>query len=160
VISIWRIKPEDGDILRHLRLAALSDAPFAFASTYTDKSARSLVEWGDRARAWAEGFDGATFFAPDSEEPVGLVGGYNTNSVPPMVELVSMWTAPQVRGMGVARLLIRVLLAWAGAGGADAVGVWVTEGNDPADNLYTAVGFVQVPGRERSVLGPASKSSA
>lgn len=148
MISIRRIGPDDADILRSLRLAALSDAPSAFSSTYTNESSRSLLEWAERAHAGAVGFDRATFFAFDSGEPVGIVGGYRANSESPIVELVSMWTAPLARGTGIGKELIRAVLAWAGDGGAEAVGIWVTEGNAPAVSLYTAAGFVQVQGRE------------
>jgi len=148
VISIRRIEPGDGDILSCLRLAALSDSPSAFSSTYSDESSRSAIEWAERVQASASGFDRATFFAFHSEEPVGIVGGYRENPESPIVELVSMWTAPLARRMGVGRDLIRALLAWAREGDAEAVGIWVTEGNASAVSLYTAAGFVQIQGRE------------
>ncbi|WP_462188796.1 MULTISPECIES: hypothetical protein [unclassified Frankia] len=46
-----RIEPDEGMLLRRLRLAALADAPSAFWQTLAEASARPAEEWDARARA-------------------------------------------------------------------------------------------------------------
>ena len=141
VISIRRIEPGDGDILSCLRLAALSDSPSAFSSTYSDESSRSAIEWAERVQASASGFDRATFFAFHSEEPVGIVGGYRENPESPIVELVSMWVNPSARRAGIGRALVGAILDWARETEASEVALGVIQGNAAAERLYTAMAF-------------------
>lgn len=153
VVHIRRIEAGDGDLLRRIRLAALLDAPFAFASVHADEVNRSHTQWSELAEARATGFDQATFLALVSGELVGIVGGFRPDS-DPKVELVSMWTAPRARRSGVGADLVRALLSWAEAGGARSVELWVTEDNAPAVRLYASLGFV--PTGDSAPLRPGS----
>jgi GNAT superfamily N-acetyltransferase len=146
--SVRRIEPGEGEVLRELRLAALADTPSAFSSLYAEEASRTSAEWTELAQLGADGFDRSTFLAFDEGGAVGIVGGYRPDPGSQFVELVSMWTLPSARRGGVGRALIDALFRWAGESGAEAVRIWVTEGNDPALNLYSAAGFVQIEGRE------------
>ena len=53
MISIRRINPDDADLLRTIRLRALSDTPIAFGSTYAREVAFPEQEWQSRAGAKA-----------------------------------------------------------------------------------------------------------
>jgi GNAT superfamily N-acetyltransferase len=139
---VRRIRPDEGAVLRDVRLAALADAPSAFGSTYAAESLLTSEDWADRASATSAGPQRATFFAVDDDAIVGLVGGYRPDVAPSRVELVSMWTAPVARRTGVGRLLIGAVLDWARAYGGQTVELWVTRGNVGAENLYRAMGFV------------------
>jgi ribosomal protein S18 acetylase RimI-like enzyme len=153
VVHIRRIEPGDGDLLRRIRLAALLDAPFAFASLHADEANRTHAKWSELAEARATGFDQATFLALVAGEVVGIVGGLRPDSNP-TVELVSMWTAPGARRMGVGADLVRALLSWAQAGGARSVELWVTADNAPAVSLYQSLGIV--PTGDSAPLRPGS----
>ena len=65
---------DDWPALRDIRLAALRDAPDAFASTYAEQAAFEEADWRQRIAR------GGTFlaFVPevDASEPAGLAGGY------------------------------------------------------------------------------------
>jgi len=141
-VDIRRIRPDEGQVLRELRLAALQDAPTAFSSTFGAEAAFTDSLWEERARRGAAGDDLATLVAVDGERPVGLVVGLREPPGAPDVELVSMWTAPGVRRRGVARALAQALLDWAGATGAAEVRLWVTRGNVAAERLYAGLGFL------------------
>jgi ribosomal protein S18 acetylase RimI-like enzyme len=140
---VRRIRPEDIDILRLVRLAALAEAPSAFGSSFDQEALLSDQEWADRAQAGSSGFERSTFFAVAAEQVVGLVGGYRSDPASPIVELVSMWTDPIVRRRGVGRALVEAVIDWARCGGAQSVQLWVTRGNTPAENLYRTIGFVE-----------------
>ena len=140
---VRRIRPEEGAVLRDVRLAALADTPSAFASTYAREALLTARDWADRARKGSTGPGQATFFCVGGRGVVGLVGGYRPDPVSSRVELVSMWTHPSARRAGVGRLLVGAVLAWARTGGAPEVGLWVTRGNVGAERLYRAMGFVE-----------------
>lgn len=55
--------------------------------------------------------------------------------------LVSMWVSPQVRGSGVAGLLVDAAAAQVRAAGAARLTLWVAEGNERARAFYRRMGF-------------------
>ncbi len=138
---------EDWQALRDIRLAALRDAPDAFASTYEEQAAFEEADWRQRIAR------GGTFLAylpkvdasevdaseVDASEPAGLAGGYQQG--PGTVGLISMFVRPQARGRGVGEALIAAVLDWARARSATSVHLWVTETNKPARLLYERCGF-------------------
>ena len=138
-IRVRRVRPDEADVLREIRLRALADAPSAFASTHEREAAYDDAVWDDRARASAAGDAAATFLAVDGDQRVGMVTGIPTAGG--VVELVGMWTAPEVRRRGVGVRLVDAIVGWAGEVGAERVELWVTIGNEPAQRLYERLGF-------------------
>ncbi len=139
--DIRRISPADGAELKAIRLAALMDSPSAFGSTYAEEVTRSDAEWSARARLASTGVDRITLLARIDEQTVGIAGGYREETRPAQVDLVSMWTAPEVRRTGTGRLLVRAVIDWAAETLASSVGLWVIRGNTPAQLLYESMGF-------------------
>jgi ribosomal protein S18 acetylase RimI-like enzyme len=140
-VDIRRITPDDGPDLRAVRLAALTDTPSAFGSTYDEEVGRSDDEWSDRARWASAGVERITLLARQRDRTVGIAGGYREETGSTEVHLVSMWTAPEVRRSGLGRQLVRAVIDWALETGALSVGLWVTRGNGPAQLLYESMGF-------------------
>jgi ribosomal protein S18 acetylase RimI-like enzyme len=140
-ISVRRIAAGEGALLRDVRLRALHDSPTAFASTLAAEAVENDSHWADRALSGSAGHDTATFVAVRADGVVGLVVGYHPDPSRRAIELVSMWTAPSARRHGVARGLVDTLVSWADEAAADAVELWVTEGNAAAMTLYRAAGF-------------------
>ncbi|MFW0181343.1 N-acetyltransferase family protein [Rothia sp. P5766] len=70
--------------------------------------------------------------------------GYFDSKTPEL----SLWVAPEHRGQGLGRRLLRALLSDAGRLGATQVSLSVEDGNQ-ARQLYLAEGFVPVAGREK-----------
>ncbi len=147
MITVRRISPDQADLLRGVRLAALADAPAAFGSTLEGEIAFLDDVWNERARLGSAGDERATFLAwHDVGGIVGIAGGHRSDATDAtdatVVELVSMWTDPSVRRSGTGRLLVQTVIDWATTTGAEQVELWVTRGNDPAQLLYESLGFV------------------
>jgi GNAT superfamily N-acetyltransferase len=128
---------DDWAAMRDIRLAALQDAPDAFAATYHQEVSFTEAQWRTRIDR------GGSFLAyvPEvsASDPAGLSCGYLTD--PDTVNLVSMWVNPQARGHGVGQALIAAVTGWARARAAQSVHLWVTETNSPARRLYQRCGF-------------------
>ena len=142
---------DDWPALRDIRLAALWDAPDAFASTYAEQAAFEEADWRQRIAR------GGTFLAfipeADASEPAGLVGGYDYGAG--TVGLISMFVRPEARGHGVGEALIAAVLDWARARNATSVHLWVTETNKPARLLYERCGFSLTGERQPLPSNPA-----
>ena len=142
---------DDWPALRQIRLAALQDAPDAFASTYAREETLDEAAW--RARISRGGSFLAYVQEISASEPVGLVGGHETE--PGTVGLISMWVRPQARGHGVGEALIAAVLDWAQARHARSVHLWVTETNKAARRLYERCGFKPTGERQPLPSNPA-----
>jgi GNAT superfamily N-acetyltransferase len=131
--EIRRVGPGDWAALRDVRLAALADAPHAFASTLAQERGYGEQRWRDATGRTAY------FLAWDGGRPVGLVGGFARDGGG--WHVVSMWVSPPERGTGVAGLLIEAVAGHAAAQGAPDLTLWVTDGNDRARAFYQRAGF-------------------
>ena len=141
VVTVRRITAVEGMILKRVRLTALADTPSAFGSTFEAEHAMADHQWVERAVAGSDGPLRTTFLAEEGGEVVGLAGGYRPVPESEIVELVSMWTAPDQRRRSTGRALVEAVLGWAAATGASTVSLWVTEGNAAALGLYESCGF-------------------
>lgn len=124
-------------MLRRVRLAALADSPAAFGATLEHELALGEEDWRRRTGT------GATFLAWQRGEPVGLVTVFPQPGEGGQGEwhLVSMWGSPQVRGSGVARLLVEAAVAQVKAAGGTRLTLWVADGNGRARAFYRRMGF-------------------
>jgi ribosomal protein S18 acetylase RimI-like enzyme len=138
VIELRILGQDDWQVWRALRLAALTEAPYAFAST--------LADWqgeGDREARWRDrlGIAGShNAVAALDGEPVGMASGVPSEQED-TVELISMWVAATARGRGVGDALVRDVERWALLSGARVLRLGVTDGNEAAAGLYLRSGF-------------------
>jgi ribosomal protein S18 acetylase RimI-like enzyme len=170
-IVIRRLARDDWQQARDARLAALADAPYAFASTLAKEQAYDDDHWRKRAGS------GRTFGAFDGARIIGLATGIPTDELELRAtpgaakpgaakpgapkpgaarpsaagdywQLVGMWVAPDYRGQGAADRLVEAVCERARQAGAVAVTLWVTEINDRALALYRRHGFAPTGVRE------------
>lgn len=133
------LSPDDWQVWRRLRLAALAEAPYAFGSR--------LADWqgeGDRAERWRDRLElpgSYNVVALLDEQPVGMASGVPADE-PGVVELISMWVSPAARGRGVGDRLIQAVEQWARQGQAKVLRLSVMQGNEAAERLYQRCGFV------------------
>lgn len=136
-ISVRRLGADDWRTWRDVRLAALADAPDAFASSLARE--RDYDEAG-----WRERLDpdlGMKAVACADRHPVGLVGAWVPQSRPGAVELFSMWVDPSWRGRGVGDLLVTETVTWARENHHKHVELWVVDDNVASQRLYHRHGF-------------------
>ena len=141
--EVRRIRPDDWEGSRRVRLAALLDSSDAYSATYAQAAALTDQVWIDRALVGSEGSTQATFLVVDNTPtPRGMVTGLTDLDEPSSCQLVSLWVEPELRRQGFGLRLTEALTEWATAQAFDKIHLWVTVGNSPAAQLYQANGFV------------------
>jgi ribosomal protein S18 acetylase RimI-like enzyme len=139
-LSVRALEGDDWQAFRQIRLAALQDAPEAFASSFD--SERELDEEFWRLRLGRS----SRLLAELDDEPVGIVslGRAREDGV---AELFGMWVVPSQRGRGVAWQLTEAAAEHARGRGHRAVKLWVSTDNGRAVAFFSSYGFR--PGNER-----------
>ena len=148
-VQVRRAHPDEWAAVRDVRLAALADAPDAFASTLGRELGYPEARWRSLIGDWP------WFLAWSGGTPAGLVAAVPAEaSREPAAagqrawHLVSMWVSPQARGQGVADLLVRAVLDQAEAAGALWLTLWVAAGNARARGFYLRMGFTPTGRRQ------------
>jgi len=139
VIEVFEIGPDEWQLWRKLRRAALADAPTSFKST--------LAQWsgpGDTEERWRARLASAALNLVLSwnREPSGML-----SAVPPdskgAIRLMSVWVAPAARGRGIGDAAIHRVVTWARAQHAYRhLVLSVKADNTKAIELYRRHGFL------------------
>ncbi len=153
--AIRRIRLEDVDAWRAVRLRALQDVPEAFGSTYAETLTRPPEYWSERAAASAAGGESTIVLADSGDGLVGLVGGHCPTDQTEVRELISMWVDPSVRGTRLAERLVNQVVDWAALEGSTRLELWVTETNERAHRFYERLGFADTGARQLHPSNPA-----
>jgi ribosomal protein S18 acetylase RimI-like enzyme len=136
VIELRELTSDDWQVWRELRLAALEEAPYAFGSQLSDWVDAEEGRW--RARLDLPG--SRNVVAVLDGRPVGMASGLRAEE-DGVVELVSMWIAPDGRGRGIGDRLMAQVEQWAREADAQVLKLSVANGNEIAHNLYLRAGF-------------------
>ena len=136
--SVTRIRADQWQILRDVRLCALEEAPYAFGTTLAEGLKRTDRDWRDMARDHATLSDRAYFMAYVGGNPCGMAGCYR--KVSDTVVLTAMWVAPEFRRQKTGEQIVCAVIKWAREGGASTLEAWVSE-NNPARFFYQKIGF-------------------
>jgi ribosomal protein S18 acetylase RimI-like enzyme len=156
--GVRRLSTADAAALRAARIEALTEAPYAFASTLERELRHTEQTWrdrlanersvyfgvfgGDRLAGMVAGLAPGFFADPDPAVPVAA-GAWH---------LVSMWVSPELRGQGLADALVAAVCAAARARGGTAMELWVTGVNHRAEAFYRRAGFA--PTGDRQLVFP------
>lgn len=135
------VSAEDWKDFKAVRLRALADSPTSFGATLADATALPDTAWRTRIDG-----PGPKIIGYVGEEPVA-VGGLFPPEGTSDAFIWGMWVAPEARGRGLGRGILRDLLARADRLGRTVL-LHVTEGNDGARRLYEGHGFVSTGERE------------
>jgi ribosomal protein S18 acetylase RimI-like enzyme len=146
VLDVHALTPGDWQVLRTIRLRALSESACAFTSHYDRESRWSEQQWRHR-------FDAADWVvAVDRGEMIGIAGLVDGQFDEPQ-HVESMWVAPSHRHGGVCRSLLEGLAEIARRGGRTELWLWVLEDNTTARRAYERLGFVWTGERQPVAAG-------
>lgn len=165
MLSIRRVRVDEWEAVRDLRLESLSDplAPIAFLDTRASAEARSDDFWRDRTARAAESDDGAQLVAEDDGEWVGSLtvllrrpgatDHLHRTVAHPSADVVGVWVRPTHRGDGTIDALLEAAVEWAVAHGAQTVSLDVHVDNHRAQGAYRRFGFRATGEVTQSVAG-------
>jgi ribosomal protein S18 acetylase RimI-like enzyme len=139
MIEIQPMLPEQWQLHKAVRCAALADAPYAFSSTLDDALKRSDEDWQQITNQYASHPNSLTFFAFENDFTCGMAACVINGEV---VELYAVWVEPGCRGKGVGRALIDFGREWSRSKGAARIRVGIFEDNPGALAFYRSIGFV------------------
>ncbi|GLZ43249.1 GNAT family N-acetyltransferase [Actinokineospora sp. NBRC 105648] len=128
---IRRATPDDWADVRAIRLLALAEAPYAFASNLAAEEPLPAGHWQE----WPAKH--AVFLAWSDAHPVAIAVGIPGDAV----ELISVWTHPSTRGTGLATAMITTVVEW--AEGSTRINAWAVENNPRALRFYERLGFTR-----------------
>lgn len=141
-IIVRKFETAESSAYRSLRLSALEESPDAFGSTLGAEQLRTAEEWASRLQIGCDSGLDLPLIAQVGTTAAGLAWGKVDRSDNTIVHLYQMWVAPEFRGRGVARLLLRTIVAWAASLQARSVHLGVVCRESSAMRLYASEGFV------------------
>ena len=134
--------PTQWRIVRHMRLAALSDSPLAFLGALDEES---ILDKDD----WLKTFESASWhgcFVTDS--PIGIAKSRMLTEHPEERYVESFWVKPEHRNQRVARLIIQSIVEEARNEGRSFIRLSVLWTNHSAIGVLRQLGFSRtVPSR-------------
>jgi ribosomal protein S18 acetylase RimI-like enzyme len=140
-MEIRRVRPDEWEAFRALRLRALAGDPDAFGGTFEGALVRTDAEWCARIDAPER----PPFVAvADDGRFVGMAGGRPVAERPGTAGLYGMWVAPEARRHGIGSALIDAVEGWARSAGYTSLGLGVTMTNPSAIRLYERKGYVDI----------------
>jgi GNAT superfamily N-acetyltransferase len=144
-VDVASLTEDEWQMLRQARLAALADAPGAFAASEAEEASHPEQYWRALART------GGIFVATAGGAPVGMVAGV-ARAAADERGLAAMWVTPDWRGTGAAAMLVAAVRNWARAQRAQRLSLWVPADNPRALRFYARQGFAPT-GRSRPFPG-------
>ncbi len=147
---IRQLTEADAEIFRAFRLRSLRESPRAFTNSYEEYSQQTVDSTAQRFRAQVASGVNFTLGAFEDGQLVGSVGFYREEALKLKHKghIVSMYVAPEYRGRGIARELLRAAIRRAKqVSGLQQLLLGVVETQIAARHLYESLGFT-VYGRE------------
>lgn len=151
-IEIVTLKPDKWQLYRDLRLQALKEAPYAFASTYEENAKHPGEFWMKRLEDAAAGNTQWLVFAKLDGKIIGMAGAFAEKEID-NAHVIAVYVAPAARGRGVSKMLMNDLLIRIKSNKlVKKITVDVNPEQQAAYNLYKNSGFREIK-QYRMVLG-------
>jgi ribosomal protein S18 acetylase RimI-like enzyme len=134
-MEIRRLRDDELNRFRAIRLRSLRDAPGAFGTTFEAASGWSRERWSKIFSSLL------AFVAVESDRDVGMVRTSPDLEADGAASLGSLWVAPEARCRGVGSALVEAVVAWSRSEGFGELLLNVADDNDAAIRFYEALGF-------------------
>ena len=153
--SVRRVRPDDWELIKRIRLEMLADSPDAYITTLDEASAFPDELWMERAERGAAGEEQATFVGiADDGAPVAMAVGLNRpQGRTKVLVIVSVFVTPSFRGTSLAPRLMMATETWGAGWGAPRSTLWVAETNPRARAFYRKIGYRETRDRMPMVQG-------
>jgi ribosomal protein S18 acetylase RimI-like enzyme len=145
-MEVRRIRPDEVEAYRDVRLRALRLAPYAFSTTFEEASVRGEAEWREFTERLATSAHTAGFAL---DRGAGTFGGLvsvrikdREDSEDHEAEVNQMWLDEDLRGGDWGRALLDACERFAADAGVERLTLWVAEGNERAARLYARRGYL------------------
>ncbi|MFB3894689.1 MAG: GNAT family N-acetyltransferase [bacterium] len=135
-MEIRRIKAQDWEIFKSMRLAALLQNGNQFGQTYEQVKEYSDTRWQEETKKAAESDELYLVLAFDKDNPIGITGCVRT---PDFGKIFAVWVDPPHRGKSIGRRLVSAIMDIAGC---EVYKLTVVADNLPAIRTYANLGFV------------------
>jgi ribosomal protein S18 acetylase RimI-like enzyme len=140
MIALELVTAANAMLFKDVRLRALCETPTAFSSTYAKESRLNDADWVARATQW-NSERSTTYLALDKDGVCGIASGMVDQTEASRAHLLSMWVAPAHRRLGIGRMLVEAVLAWALTKNVRTMQLLVTSNNEGAIEFYQRLGF-------------------
>lgn len=138
---VQRLRLGEGGKIRALRLGALSDAPYAFGSSFEQEARYPAEHWDGLTEQSESGELGVVFVVANGARWLGMVGGHLGEENPSVAIVWGMWVHTSIRRRGFGRRLLQAVMDWAATRGAVRLELSVTDRAPAAATLYRELGF-------------------
>ncbi|MDN5896302.1 MAG: GNAT family N-acetyltransferase [Nocardioides sp.] len=153
--DIRMLAEDEWRLYRDIRMAALREAPQAFAASVAEEAAHDEDVWRDRMT------HARRFVAEREDEALGVVCLGLHNDDQELGEVFGLWTAPSVRGHHVGWGLVASAARRALEDGRRLLYYWVRSDNGPGIGFASSFGF-RPTSQRRSLVGsePGAEAEA
>jgi len=149
-LKVRRLAPDQGALLRELRIAGLREAPYAFGATLQDALSADPASFDNIAQQLAVAEDNACFVLYTEGQPAGLIDAFfeSEPGETPRAFIRALWVAPAVRHLRGGELLVATASQWLIDHRAEQIFAWVADHNTNAMGFYERLGFVSSGDRQ------------
>ncbi|MDL4839484.1 GNAT family N-acetyltransferase [Aquibacillus sp. LR5S19] len=150
-MEIRQLNSPDAEEYLSIRLEALKNSPYAFASSYEEEKNQRAEKYKNRFNAPANTL---TFGAFEDSQLVGVVTLVKEQlfKLRHRANIVAMYIKPEKRGNGIGKnLVFRVIEKAKNIEGIEQIYLTVVTTNLPAKKLYSSCGF-EVFGKDKKAL--------
>lgn len=144
--SIQQVTKDDWEILREIRLEALSREPQSFGSDYKKEYLYEKLHWHQFI---GNDEDRAIFVIKNGLEIIGLTGVTRSQEYPDEAKLIASYLRKEYRGLGLSKMLYEARLHWAMHRKFSAVVVSHRESNHASKMANQKFNFGYVDRREK-----------
>jgi ribosomal protein S18 acetylase RimI-like enzyme len=127
--------PNDWQVYREVRLAALQDSPQAFLTTYSEAATQPEQYWRNRMVGAHQ------LLAQRDGTPLGVVSVEMTEGDSQSADLCDLWVTPEARNTGIASRLVQAAADQAIEDGRTRLYYWVSTENGRAIGFASNAGF-------------------